>query len=30
VTRERIRQIEKRSMAKLSILAEMENLRDVS
>ena len=30
VTRERIRQIEKRSMAKLSDLTEMKNLRDVA
>jgi RNA polymerase primary sigma factor len=30
VTRERIRQIEKRSMAKLSDLSEMKNLRDVA
>ena len=30
VTRERIRQIEKRSMAKLSDLTEMQNLRDVA
>jgi RNA polymerase primary sigma factor len=30
VTRERIRQIEKRSMGKLSALTEMKNLRDVA